>query len=268
VSVEISETSVRGSTDTAGTFSFVIDEVGEYTLILRKTGFEDYNEKFVVYGVLKVSVNPETLGLDNEVAIVVSDKDGNRIEADIAIMRPDGDKETFRKSSHTFKPDTAGGYTVNVSREFYLTATGGFTVAPYPIELSVTLNSRELSVKATSNGRVAADASLLVITPDGEEHSLKTDSTGVAKLDISGLNQTGTFTVKSNDRNYESKTVEKDAGGIGSNIWPMLILGIAMIMVLGLVVLAVFLIGHKRSKVGRISSSGKGRRKSSGLGKT
>ena len=246
--VSIQGTTVSGTTDATGQFSFTLDTAGDYTLSVKKTGFTDYSQKITAYGTLKTAVSPQKLNLDESVTISVSDDSGASIEASIGIIRPDGTKENTVKSTYTFTPQMAGEYKINVTRTSYLPATASFEVNPYPLQLEVWLSGKDLTIKATKDGVPVDSINLSVLTPGGNNIAVETNKEGIAKLDIKELNQTGTFTVSSLDRNYEKKSVKKEIKSLGGDFLPLLLVGVVMLILLVFVVFIVFYISHKKTR--------------------
>jgi uncharacterized GH25 family protein len=246
--VSIQGTTVSGTTDATGQFSFTLDAVGDYTLSVKKTGFTDYSQKITAYGTLKAAVSSQKLNLDESVTISVSDDSGASIEASIGIIRPDGTKENTVKSTYTFMPQMAGEYKINVTRTSYLPATTSFEVEPYPLQLEVWLSGKDLTIKATKDGVPVESINLSVLTPGGDNIAVETNKEGIAKLDIKELNQTGTFTVSSLNRNYEKKSVKKEIKSLGGDFLPLLLVGVVMLILLVFVVFIVFYISHKKSR--------------------
>jgi uncharacterized GH25 family protein len=258
--VSIQGTTVSGTTDATGQFSFTLDNAGDYTLSVKKTGFTDYSQKITAYGTLKAAVVPQTLDLDESVTISVSDDGGASIEASIGIIRPDGTKENTLKSTYTFTPQIAGEYRINVTRTSYLPATVSFEVNPYPLQLEVWMSGKDLTIKATKEGVPVESINLSVLTPAGNSIAVETNKDGIAKLDIKGLNETGTFTVSSLDRNYEKKSVTKSITSLGGDFLPLLLVGVVMLILLVFVVFIVFYISHKKSRSSTWSSKPKKQR--------
>ncbi len=246
--VSILGTSVSGTTDASGRFSFILDAAGEYTLSVKKTGYTDYSQKMTAYGTINVAASPQKLGLEEEVTIAVSDGGGSSMEASILIIRPDGTKENTVKSTYTFTPQMAGTYRINASKTSYLTATTSFEVEPYPLQLEVWLSGKDLTVKATKDGAPVGGINISIMFPSGGNQTVETNKDGLAKLDIKALNQTGTFTVSSTDRNYEKKSVKKDIKSFGNDFLPLLLVGVGMLLLLVFVVFFVFYISHKKSR--------------------
>ncbi len=258
-SVGLIDSDITGLTNTEGKFTFILEKAGEYALTVKKEGYEDFTKKISIYGSLQLRINPEILDLKDSVSITVLDGNGERIEANIQITKPDGERETIVKSSHTFVPKLAGIYNVTVSKDYYTPESSSFEVNPYPLDLDVWLSGKDLIVKATSGGEAVQNMSISVLTPDGDEILLITDNSGIARLDIKELNQTGTFVVSSVERNYEKKTITKDIKSLGGGLIPILLVLMAIIALLILIGVVLY-IGHRKRK-----GTGTERKKDTGL---
>ncbi|OYT40359.1 MAG: hypothetical protein B6U86_04190 [Candidatus Altiarchaeales archaeon ex4484_43] len=258
-SVGLIDSDITGLTNTEGKFTFILEKAGEYALTVKKEGYEDFTKKISIYGSLQLRINPEILDLKDSVSITVLDGNGERIEANIQITKPDGERETIVKSSHTFVPELAGIYNVTVSKDYYTPESSSFEVNPYPLDLDVWLSGKDLIVKATSGGEAVQNMSISVLTPDGDEILLITDNSGIARLDIKELNQTGTFVVSSVGRNYEKKTITKDIKSLGGGLIPILLVLMAIIALLILIGVVLY-IGHRKRK-----GTGTERKKDTGL---
>lgn len=248
--VNIKDSTISGLTDSSGVFSFVIDSAGKYILSIKKEDFTEYNQEVIVYGVLDLKAEPEKINLGESLTLTVSDHKGSMVEANIDIIKPDGIRDRLTKSSYTFTPQMAGEYIVNASKNYYLPASVTIVVRPYPLNLDVWLNGKDLMIKATKGNTPIANISISVTTPSGKEIILKTNKDGISKIDLKQLNETGVFTVSSADRNYDKKTVTKEIKSLGTNILPIIFIGIVMLMMLVFIVFIVFFISHRKSKSG------------------
>lgn len=245
-SVEITGAGITGLTDSAGNFMFILEEAGDYTLAIKKEGYEDFSYEMNIRGGLSLKINPGVLDIGDTVNMEVFDDNGEKIRVTLRITKPDGEQETFEASSHTLVPEQAGRYNITASKEYYVTASSGFDVNPYPLDLDVRFSGNDLAIKATSRGAAARNVSISILTPDGEEFPLTTDASGMAKLNLEGLNRTGTFTVSSVDVNYERKTVRTDVKQ-GSSLMPILLFSAASILIFLLLGLT-FYISHRKSQ--------------------
>ncbi len=270
VSVIIEGSSVRGSTDSNGEFSFILDTAGEYQLSIKKEGYEDFRGKITIYGKLHVNINPETLDLGDSVTLTVLDEQSERIEADIVITNPGNIEEKVRKISHTFVPGLAGTYNVTVNRKYYTQSASSisvFYVNPSPLDLDVWVSGKDLSVKATSRGEPVEGLNLSILTPGGVEVLISTDSSGLAVFGMEDLNQTGLFTVNSVDLNYEKKTVKKEVKGLGVGMFSLLLLGVgALAVVAGIAFFVVYKDHKKKKSEHTLIGSKKKKKKSRGIG--
>ncbi|MBN2013598.1 MAG: carboxypeptidase regulatory-like domain-containing protein [Candidatus Altiarchaeota archaeon] len=265
-SVEIVGSIINGLTDSAGKFSFILDNVGEYVLSIKKEGYEDYSEKLTFYGSLTVRVTPEVIDLGDSVEIRVLDEEGREIDVDMVIEKPDGRKENIKGSTHTLTPNLAGSYNVTANKRYYTPSTADFTVNPYQLDLNVWVSGSNLMIKATRNNEPVGNISVSVLTPDDDEIFLKTDEEGVARLNIRELNQTGTFTISSVDINYEKKTVTREITGAGENLLPLLLLIILVVVLLIILISLTLYISHK-SKRSALPSEKTKKTKGGGLGR-
>jgi hypothetical protein len=128
-------------------------------------------------------------------------------------------------------------------------ATVSFEVTPYPLQLEVWLSGKDLTIKATTkDGVPVSGINISILTPSGSSETKETNKEGIAKLDIKELNQTGTFTVSSLDRNYEKRSVKKEIKSLGGDFLPLLLVGVVMLILLVFVVFIVFYISHKKSR--------------------
>ncbi len=246
-SVALIGTDITGLTSSEGRFIFILEKTGEYTLTIKKEGYEEFSKEISIYGELQLRVAPEILDLEDSVTIEVLDENGQRIEANIQIIKPDGEQETIVKNSHTFIVKLAGRYDITASKDYYAPSSSSFTVNPYPLDLDVWLSGKDLMVKATSDGGIVQNISISVLTPNGDEIPITTDESGIAKLDLKELNQTGTFVVSSVDRNFEEKTITKEIKGLGGGLMPLLLIAIVIIILL-ILVSFIFYISHKKGK--------------------
>jgi hypothetical protein len=188
------------------------------------------------------------------------------VDASIEVKKPDGAKENIVKSSYTFTPQTAGEYSINATKAYYLPAEGVFEVNPYTLDLDAWLSGKDLTVKAAKGGSPVEGLNVSVLTPSGREVFLKTNAECLAKLDIKELNETGIFTVASVDANYEKKSVTREIKGLGGDILPLLLIGVAMLVMLVFIVFIVFYISHRRSRNSAWSTRPKKPRGGVGLG--
>jgi len=252
---------ITGLTNTEGKFIFILENAGEYTLSVKRGGYEDFSKKISIQGGLQLKVTPNVLDIGDSVAIEVLDENGERIEVNIQIIKPEGVKETIVKSSHTFVPELAGRYNITASKNYYASESSSFEVNPYSLDLDVWLSGKDLTVKATSEGEIVQNISISVLMPNGDEILLTTDNLGIAKLDIEELNQTGTFVMSSVERNYEKKTITKDIKSLGGGLMPILLVLVAVIFLLILIGVVLY-ISHKKGK----STKRTERKKGTGLG--
>lgn len=264
-SVDVVGSTIGGTTDSMGRFTFMLEKAGEYVLSIKKVGFEDFSKKMMVYGSLRVDINPEVADLGDSIRITVSDEKGVSIEANMAIKKPDGKVEDIRGSSHTLVSILAGSYNVTASKDYYTSSTAGFVVNPYPLELNVWLSGSDLMVKATKNNDPIGNVSISVLTPDGKEVLLRTDDRGIARFDTKEVNQTGTFTISSVDLNYEKKTITKEMNGAGSGLLPLILL-VVVIVFSALLIFFIFYVSHKKSKSSALPEKKTKKPRGKGLG--
>jgi hypothetical protein len=260
-SITITGTDITGLTGSDGRFTFMLENAGKYTMTIKKTDYEDFTRDIEIRGNLQLEVTPEILDLEDSVTIEVRDENGQSIEANIEMTKPDGKKETVVKNSHAFTPELAGKYDITASKDYYVSASSSFSVNPYPLNLDVWLSGTDLMVKATSNGNAIQGSNILVSTPGGDEITITTDDSGIAKLELKDLNQTGTFVVSSLDINFEKKTVTKEIESLGGGLMSIVLI-VGVIVVLIILVSIIFYISHKkgRRKEVRVSRRRKGAR--------
>ena len=106
------------------------------------------------------------------------------------------------------------------------------------------ISGSTLMVQVQSNGKPVPNVAVSVKT-SAETMKIFTDNTGMAKLDISGLNVTGSMILTVDDQNYEKKTIVQRAEKSGGIDFPAVI---GIIVVVVLLIVALLSIGKRGGK--------------------
>ncbi|MBD3389084.1 MAG: hypothetical protein GF416_08355 [Candidatus Altiarchaeales archaeon] len=258
-SVSIEGTSISGMTDAAGHFSFTLDEVGEYYVVVRKSGFAGAREELTAKGKLSLKLDKKELTLGESVKMTVVDSEGALTESSIKVTGPAG-AETFTASELDYKPSKAGEHTVEASKSGYAKASDTLNVKPKPLTLTYHFKDGNLLMNASTNNEPVAGITLKV-TAGETTYNVKTDDAGVASV---VANLTGNYTIEVTNPDYTGAkvTAEKSSSLISPDlILPIIVVLVVLVLIVIFVIVAVGLL-HK----GRKSKGSFGRSPGSRLG--
>ncbi|MCX6695592.1 MAG: carboxypeptidase-like regulatory domain-containing protein, partial [Candidatus Altiarchaeota archaeon] len=264
VSVTAAGTSISGTTDAAGEFSFTIDHAGRYDISLRKTGFNDQSVSLSTKGTLNAILSKNEVELGGTVTIKVSDSQGNLLSSTIVIRNPDGIARTETASEYTYTTEKVGVHTVIVSKQDYATDNKTFNVKPKELALKATFEGDELRVNATSHGTPVGSIVVKVKLPDGTESSVTTNSAGIAVY--SGADQAGNYTLSATSQDYSStaETAVKSAGLV-SGVWVFVIIVLVVLVLLGIAAVVLLQVLNRKGGSGGSLYGPGGRNKLGGL---
>jgi hypothetical protein len=266
--VTVSGTTIAGTTNKDGKFTFKLEKPGDFTVTVKKSEFKDGSARISIKGKLSVEVDPEETEVDKEVKIKVLDAQGNEIkDASIEINRPDGSKETI--SAYEYTPNLPGNYTITASKANYEPATSKFKVKKLPLDLAVEIEDTTLKAIVTSRGEPLVGIPVIIETIFGGEE-LVTDELGMVEVTFVNITEPMNITIKVDQPKYEKKSVieeVKPSGGIFS-VWLLLIILVLLLIVAVYARLKRGKIGKGRETVKRegISLLGKKRKERSGGG--
>ncbi|HEX54995.1 MAG: hypothetical protein DRO94_02360 [Candidatus Altiarchaeales archaeon] len=253
--IVIEGTSISGSTNSDGEFSFTLTTAGEYKIVIKKNGFRDYERDMVLYSSLLLDISPDEIYIGNSSEIRIFDENGNRINATITISGPKEFLKVITKDRYLFKPDHAGVYNITASREFYNSTTSRLVVKPLFVNLELRLNRDLLLVRVTHADKPLENITVEIIMPDNRSEYILTNSDGIASLNVENISYDGEFRAMVVDDNYKSEIVVKRFEKM--NIISILII-IIVVLILILISGAIFYLSHKVRR-GSIVEKGKSR---------
>jgi len=217
--VNIPEAQVVGATDSKGKYSFKLAESnpnvdpGEYTLEVKKDMFWDLTQKIRAQDTLQLSVVNEA-EVDSDVNVELYNSRGGLVGDDdvsLKITNPDNTITSLNKASVTFKPPLVGDYTVEASKNNYISTSASVKVTPHPLSVGLSIEGKELFVEVRSHNNSVEGIGVSVIMPGGKVSALeKTDSKGMAKVPIYGEGNVSIIVNRENANPlYETKTEGK-----------------------------------------------------------
>jgi len=251
-SVTIPGTTISGTTDSSGKYTFALPGAGQYKIRATKPGYSQAEASIRQEGVLSVRVVPKRVEVGDKVKITVVDSKGEQVVASISIARPDGVDEVDTKSERDYIPQKAGVYNVSVSKQGYSGASDSFEVVLKSITLRMEFSDKTLVVSAQSRGELLENVSLEITSPSGEVYEVLTDENGNVQVEAE---ENGDYTAKALDPGFDSGEVVATKKQEIS-IWIVGTIVVITLAVLVALAIAAFHI-HSRNKKSSFDSSGK-----------
>ena len=220
---------ISGITDQSGRYGFILQEVGTYNVVVKKTGFIDEKATFASSGQLTVKLDRKEITLDDSVKVTVVDADGNPTEASIKVYGPGG-TDTASASEYTATPKKAGEYTIEASKQNYQAANEKLKVNPRPLALAYYFKGSQLVINATSNGKPAVSLRINVKSGNSTNTAV-TDSAGMALFQAP---VTGDYIITVDSLDYASNpvTAAKSTSSLLSDLWvPVLIILVGLVLI-------------------------------------
>jgi hypothetical protein len=244
-SVSVVEAGLTDTTDASGKYTFSVSEPKSYTLSVKKDGYVDYSKKFVIQGILTVSISKSEISLGDTVEISAKDSQGNVVPAKVKITKPNGDDETL--TTDEYQPALAGAHTVTASLEGYQTAEGEFAVKTYPLVVKAKMDGQKIVATATSNGNPVPNISLS-FEGTGFHETVITDKNGMAAVDAQKNNVSGSVTITSTEANYEQASTQIDVKPVSGTDSSMLLVILVALIIVIIAIIAVTTKGGKKKK--------------------
>jgi hypothetical protein len=242
-SVTLPGTAMSCNTDSSGRCSFTLSEVGQYTVIVKKTGFVDGTASMSSSGQLSLKLDKKELTIGESVKITVVSTDGAPTEADLKISSA-GVSDNYKAAEYTYTPKKSGDFTVEASKQSYSSATDTFKVKPRQITLSYMFNADKLVINATYQGAAAAGVNLRIRTSNATLTAV-TDSSGIAQVDAQAA---GDYIIEttSADNSASSVTAAKSASSAISDMWFPILLVLVVLVLLGIMAIVIISLMYRR----------------------
>lgn len=247
-------TPASGLTDAEGTFTFTVDELGDYRIAAQKEGYELVREDLSLAGELTLHLSPAQPAAGETVAATVLDEKGDEIEALITVEADGGIIQRERTDRLEFTPQLPGDYTLTATVDGYAAAEETVQVSPRPLDLAADLDEDQLTLSATSMGEDVAGLTVVVTAPDGSSQTVTTDDTGMAAITA---NAVGTYRITAESAEFEgaTETVEHESFNYA---WLILAVLGAMMVLLAAAILTVYgLQGKSKQTLGSSQKSTK-----------
>ena len=245
-SVFIKGTSLGGLTNSNGKFKFSLDKPAEYTIFITRENYWNATGNLRVYGLLSVKA-PREVEVGTKVEIQVFDNEGNLIDTQLEIKKPDGTKEflEYIKSqgespgestedmyTYHYVPTESGMYTVTASKEDYKSANTSIIATPHTLHIARELEGGKLAILVSSNLNPVPGITVSLETPAGSEDRV-TDENGSVLFDIKEGNIRISVNSENVNKNYEARVVNDQVKKQYNYL--MLILAVTIVIVLSMV---------------------------------
>jgi uncharacterized GH25 family protein len=242
--VSLTGTAVGGVTDQSGHFSFALEDVGSYGIVVKKDGFIDGTATLTTSGQLALKVDRAEITLGESVKISAADSAGKPIEAQVKITGPESD--TQNGAEITYTPKKAGTYSIDASRASYAPATQALKVNPRPLTLTYYFKDSLLMLNASSQGKPVSGLNMAVKTANGTL-SATTDATGMASVPATA---TGEYSITVNSQDYSSGpvTAVKTATSALSDMWVPVLIALVGIVLIGIFAVVLMSLLHRRGR--------------------
>ncbi|MBD3261764.1 MAG: DUF4198 domain-containing protein [Candidatus Altiarchaeales archaeon] len=256
--LDIQPGGVSGTTNSRGTYEFIAQTPGVYTIFASKTGFEDKSVSMTVEGELTVLVDPATVEAGQESQVTVVDQNQVQQIATIEVTKPDKTSETYTDKQITITPQQVGNYLFVAEKPYYESAEGVLTVEPRPLEMSAVIESGVLRVNVSSHGLPVEGVGLEVTKPDNSVEQLSTDGMGYAET---LAEDKGNYSIQTTSKLYMKQRMQlTNKGSMGFLL--LLIVLLVLLLIMLLIALGV-LKGLGSKKGGGLKKPGKNSGKSS-----
>jgi hypothetical protein len=223
--VSVKGTSVSGSTDSTGKYTFSLTEPKDYTITVKKDSFKDVTQTITIKGTLSLRISSRELKVGDKLEWVLKDSQGNSVTATLKVMEPSGEEESVTDS---FKPEQPGAYTLTATKPGYDSASDSFTVTQYQLTLKSNIDSGKIVVTATSQDSPVPN--LTVSFDAGSFHDeVKTDNNGKASIGVKNIS--GNVTISATDPSYEKTTVVQELKPNTENSSMLLIILAALVII-------------------------------------
>lgn len=245
-------TSISGTTDIRGQYSFNLPAAGAYTLRVTKDGFSAKEQAISLVGKLKIQLGATKAEMGDNVTVSALDDAGNKVSASIEVTLPDGTIQSIEGG--VYVPKVGGNHSITVKKAGYTSASQTILVSSKSLVLDMTFKGNTLKVTATSHGRPVSDLTIEIKTPVDTKEAT-TDEMGIIEI---SAKEDGDYTARAKSDTYESDAVTLPKKGINMKTVLLILLAVVLIIILVIIIAVVFHL-KKRGGIGKKLSSNLGR---------
>ena len=242
--VSVSGTSISGTTDSNGKYTFNLKESGRYTMTVKKDGFGDYSVEMTVQCTLSTRLSSKEVETKSNITITAIDENTkNQVSSNIRIITPDGSEEKISAASYFYSPKIAGDYQILLSRDSCTDASANFTAIARSLNIELSWIDDTLSISLRSHNEPVSGVIVKVKTPTDEEKYLTTDEKGIATLNAT---EDGSYTVSVSDKAYiqqiESTSRSPVTSFLRRHLFAIIVVIILIIIVIVVIAIAAYFI--------------------------